>query len=81
MIFCYLKYMMDKLYYHYIEILLHWGLTGFIVKMIIFFALSIHEYKNDIDKDILLNLRKFLIKLLEKDKHKKNMTLILQILL
>ena len=49
MIFCYLKYMMDKLYYHYIEILLHWGLTGFIVKMIIFFALSIHEYKNDID--------------------------------
>lgn len=49
LLFCYLKYMMDKLYYHYIEILLHWGLTGFIVKMIIFFALSIHEYKNDID--------------------------------
>ena len=49
MLFVYLKYMMDKLYYHYIEILLHWGLTGFIVKMIIFFALSIHEYKNDID--------------------------------
>ena len=49
MIFCYLKYMMDKLYYHYNEILFFWGLTGFSVKIIIFFAFAIHEYRNDIN--------------------------------
>ena len=48
-IFCYLKYMMDKLYYHCNEILFFWGLTGFSVKIIIFFAFAIHEYRNDIN--------------------------------
>ena len=35
-LFCYLKYMMDKLYYPYMEVLLYWGLTGLIEKLFIF---------------------------------------------
>ena len=49
LIFCYIKYMMDKLYYHYYEVVFYWGLTGFLVKLIIFSSLSIHEYKNNIE--------------------------------
>ena len=47
MIFCYMKYMMDKLYYHYSEVLLYWGITGFISKFFIYLGLLIHEYKVD----------------------------------
>ena len=40
---------MDKLYYQYTEVVVYWGITGLLVKIIIFSSLSIHEYKNDID--------------------------------
>ena len=49
LVFCYLKYMMDKLYYQFIEIILYWGITGTLVKLIIFSGMSIHEYNNDIE--------------------------------
>ena len=49
LLFCYLKYMMDKLYYHYTEVILYWGIAGFIVKTLIFSGMSIYEYKNDIE--------------------------------
>ena len=45
LIYCYIKYMMDKLYYHYIEVLLYWGITGLLVKLIIYTSLIIYEYK------------------------------------
>ena len=48
-VFCYLKYMMDKLYYHYTELLLIWGIVGVIVKVFIFSGRIIYEYVNDID--------------------------------
>ena len=48
-VFCYLKYMMDKLYYQYMEVILYWGLTGLIEKLIIFLGIIIYEYKNNID--------------------------------
>ena len=48
-IFCYLKYMMDKLYYQYYEVVIYWGIIGLLVKLIIFSSLSIHEYKNEIE--------------------------------
>ena len=48
-VFCYLKYMMDKLYYQYMEVILYWGLTGLIEKIIIFLGIIIYEYKNNID--------------------------------
>ena len=48
-LFCYLKYMMDKLYYPYMEVLLYWGLTGLIEKLFIFSGFIIYEHKNNID--------------------------------
>ena len=48
-IFCYLKYMMDKLYYEYMEVILYWGITGLLVKLIIYPILTIYEYKNNIN--------------------------------
>ena len=47
LIFCFLKYMMDKLYYQYMEAILYWGITGLFGKIIIFSSLSINEYRND----------------------------------
>ena len=44
MLFVYLKYMMDKLYYHYAEIVLYWGIIGIITKIIIYGSILIKEY-------------------------------------
>jgi len=48
-VFCYLKFMMDKLYYQYMEVLFYWGLTGLIEKLIILSGKLIYEHKNNID--------------------------------
>ena len=45
--FCYLKFMMEKLYFHYTELLVIWGILGVIVKLIIFSGMIIHEYVID----------------------------------
>ena len=49
LLYCYMKYMMDKLYYQYVEVIFYYGLFGLIIKIIIFTGLSIYEYKNEID--------------------------------
>jgi hypothetical protein len=49
LIFCYLKYMMDKLYYHYTELLLIWGIIGLVIKVFIYSGIIIYEYENDIE--------------------------------
>ena len=49
LLFCYLKYMMDKLYYHYSEVILYWGINGLIVKIFIFSGMAIYEYKNSVE--------------------------------
>ena len=49
LIFCYLKYLMDKLYYHYTELLLIWGIVGLIIKVLIYSGIIIYEYENDIE--------------------------------
>jgi len=49
LIFCYLKYMMDKLYYPITEIIIYYGICGLIAKIIIFSGKAIYQYKNDID--------------------------------
>ena len=49
LLFCYLKYMMDKLYYHYSEVILYWGIIGLILKIIIFSGMIIYERKNNIE--------------------------------
>ena len=58
LIYCYLKYMMDKLYYHYTDIIFYWGLTGLIVKLFIYPGLSLHQYINDID-GYIFKVRKY----------------------
>ena len=40
---------MDKLYYQYMEVLLYCGITGFLVKVIIFSSLILYEYNNNIN--------------------------------
>ena len=48
-LYCFLKYMMDKLYYHYIEVIIYWGIAGFLVKVCIFSGMIINERINDIE--------------------------------
>ena len=45
----FLKYMMDKLYYHYTEIILYHGIIRLIQKSFIFSGWALYGYKNDID--------------------------------
>ena len=49
LVFCYLKYILDKLYYHYTELLLIWGIIGIIIQILIYFGIIIYESVNDID--------------------------------
>ena len=49
LLYCYLKYMMDKLYYYYTEVILYYGIFDLIIKLFIFSGIIIYEYKNDID--------------------------------
>ena len=53
MMFCYFKYMMDKLYYNYYELIMYWGIIELIVKLLIYSMLAIYEYKNDLDENPL----------------------------
>ena len=53
MVYRYLKYMMNKLYYHFIEIQIYWGIIGVTIKLIIFTFISIREYKLGITEGIL----------------------------
>ena len=57
-VFCYLKFMMDKLYYQYMEVLLYWGLTGLIEKLLILTGKLIYESINNID-GIIYNLNAY----------------------
>ena len=41
--------MMDVLYYHYTEVVFYWGITGLLSKLLIYSALLIHEYANNIE--------------------------------
>ena len=51
MVYCYMKYMMDKLYYQYSEVLIYYGLIGLITDVGFMTGLGIYEYKNDITSD------------------------------
>ena len=58
-VFCYLKYMMDKLYYNYKEVVLYWGLFGLIINLITKGSLSIYQYKKEIKDSILDGLKDY----------------------
>ena len=53
MVICYLKYMMDKLYYQYMEVIIYWGIIGVLHRFIIFMGLILYEYKNNINGYLL----------------------------
>ena len=57
--FCYFKYMMDFLYYHYSELVFFWGIFGVISKLIIFPCLMVYEDKNEIEKGIIYGIKKY----------------------
>ena len=61
LLFCYIKYMMDKLYYHYIEMILFWGMAGILVKLFIFTGLIIYEDVNAIEDNIIKGLHDYFI--------------------
>ena len=46
---CYTKYMMDKLYYQYTELMIYYGIITVIIDICFFSALSIYENKNNIN--------------------------------
>ena len=58
MVICYLKYMMDKLYYRYMEVMIYWGIIGVLHRFIIFIGLIFYEYKNNIN-GYLLNIHSY----------------------
>ena len=49
MVYCYMKYMMDKLYYQYTEVIISYGISGLISKLSVMIGLGIYEYKTNID--------------------------------
>ena len=56
-LFCFLKYMMDELFYHYTELLLLYGMFGLVIKIFIYLLLIIIEYKTE--NFIIIGLLKY----------------------
>jgi len=48
-LFCYIKYMLDKLYYQLVEIIFYFGIIGIIIIFCLFSSLIIYQYENEID--------------------------------
>ena len=46
-LFCFFKYMMDELYYHYTELLILYGIFGLVIKIFIYLLLIRNEYKTE----------------------------------
>ena len=61
-VYCYMKYMIDKLYFQYTEVILYYGISGLIAKLGFMLGLGIYEYKNNIDgtyRNIFYSLDKY----------------------
>ena len=48
-LYCYLKYMMDVLYYSYIELMILNGIIGLVIKLSLYIVIIIYEHINDIE--------------------------------
>ena len=59
LIFCYIKYLMDKLYYNYKEVVIYWGIAGLIAIILTYVALYIYQYKLNINNNIINELREY----------------------
>ena len=47
LLYGYLKYMMDKLYYEYYEVILYYGISGLITRICLIIGKGIYQYKNN----------------------------------
>ena len=59
--FCYLKYLMDKIYYNYKEVVIYMGITGFITNILGYGAVFIYQYKLNIKESIINELREYFV--------------------
>ena len=59
--FCYLKYLMDKIYYNYKEVVIYMGITGFITNMLGYGAVFIYQYKLNTKESIINELREYFV--------------------
>ena len=59
--FCYLKYLMDKIYYNYKEVVIYMGIIGFITNMLGYGAVFIYQYKLNTKESIINELREYFV--------------------
>ena len=62
MLYYYMKYMMDKLYYQYTEVIIYYWISGLLSKVGFMAGLGIYEYKNNINgnyRNILIIISKY----------------------
>ena len=59
--FCHLKYLMDKIYYNYKEVVIYMGITGFITNMLGYGAVFIYQYKLNTKESIINELREYFV--------------------
>ena len=59
--FCYLKYLMDKIYYSYKEVVIYFGITGFITNILGYGAVFIYQYKLNTKESIINELREYFV--------------------
>ena len=62
MVFCYMKYMMDKLYYQYKTIIIYHGIMKLIIDVGFMAGFGIYEYKNEKKgeyRNILTSIQKY----------------------
>ena len=50
-VYCFLKYMMDKLYYQYTEVIIYNGIIELILNLAFMTGLGYYEYKNEIKEE------------------------------
>ena len=59
LIYCFIKYMMDKLYYQYTEVIIYSGISGLITKICIIIGKGIYQYKNNLNESIFNSIRDY----------------------
>ena len=57
--FCYMKYMMDKLYYHYTEVIIYNGISGLITKIWVNIGKVVSDYINNKNIDIFKSIKEY----------------------
>ena len=59
LIFCYMKYMMDKLYYQYTEVIIYNGISGLIAKICMNIGIVVYRYINNKNNSIFETIKEY----------------------